>query len=128
MANVLKLNDSELPVLTELLGINGGVEGLLDRYDLRFIACTRGSEGSLLYDGKRIVEQPGLQVSVRDTIGAGDSFTAAVTLGLLAGWDTERIGDVGNRVAAHVCSCAGATPPLPEYLRSYFQGGPPGPH
>jgi fructokinase len=120
LANVLKLNDSELPVLTELLCINGGVEELLERYNLRFVACTRGSEGSLLYDGKQVVEQPGLKVSVRDTIGAGDSFTAAVTLGLLAGWDTKRIGDVANRVAAFVCSCAGATPPLPDGLRSYF--------
>ena len=60
-----------------------------------------------------------------DTIGAGDSFTAAMTLGLLAGWDLDRINDNANRVAAFVCSRAGATPELPERLRALFLSATP---
>jgi fructokinase len=57
---------------------------------------------------------------VKDTIGAGDSFTAAVTMGMLLGWDIDRISEVANRVAAFVCSCEGGTPQLPEELRRNF--------
>ena len=125
LSNVVKLNDTELPVVADLLALTGSDEAqlaqLAERYHLRFVACTRGAKGSLLYDGTRIVEQPGLQVAVRDTVGAGDAFTAAVALGLLAGWDVEKIGSVANEIAAYVCSCAGATPPLPATLRQFFE-------
>jgi fructokinase len=63
-----------------------------------------------------------------DTIGAGDSFTAAMTLGFLAGSSLDRINELANRVAAYVCTCAGATPPLPPALRAAFgAAGRPGP-
>ncbi len=57
---------------------------------------------------------------VADTVGAGDSFTAAMTLGLLAGWDLDAINARATAVASHVASCAGATPELPSGLRAPF--------
>lgn len=127
MANVLKLSDSELPVIASLLSVDGSVrqqlEALLDRYELRMVAYTRGAEGSILWDGRDWYEHPGLPADVKDTIGAGDSFAAAVTLGLLLGWPVERISDTANEVAAHVCSCVGAIPPMPEALSGRFQWG-----
>ena len=57
-------------------------------------------------------------------MGAGDAFTAAMALGLLAGWELERLNQQANDVAAHVCSCAGATPALPESLRAACQPAP----
>lgn len=127
MANVLKLSDGELPVIAGLLSVEGSVremiEILRDRYDLRMIAYTRGADGSILWDGERWQEHPGLHAEVKDTIGAGDSFAAAVTLGLLLGWPLERISDAANEVAAHVCSSVGAIPPLPEELTARFHSG-----
>ncbi len=50
-----------------------------------------------------------------------DSFTAALVLGLLANWGADdAINQRANEVAAHVASCAGATPDLPDYLRASF--------
>jgi fructokinase len=125
LSNVVKLNDGELPIVSRLLGFRGSprdqMTALLEHYQLRMIACTRGSEGSALFDGRNWCDVPGLPAKVVDTIGAGDSFTAAMTLGLLAGWSIENLGRVANEVAAYVCSCAGATPPLPEHLRAPFQ-------
>jgi fructokinase len=124
LANVMKLSDSELPVIAGLLNLRGSVRdqlvALLDRYDLRMIAYTRGSDGSILWDGVHWCEHPGLPSDVKDTIGAGDSFTAATTLGLLQGWPLEWISATANEVAAHVCSCVGAIPPMPEALRHRF--------
>lgn len=115
LANVLKLNDAELPVIEEMFALSG-IEAIAVRFSLRAIALTRGGEGSVLWaDGVRS-EHPGVTTIVSDTIGAGDSFTAALTLGLLAGRPLDRILDHASRVAAYVCSQAGATPPLPPEL------------
>ena len=117
-ANVLKLNDAELPVLAELFELRGDaaeqVQALAQRFKLDVVALTRGPFGSLLLRGGRWSDHPGLRVDVVDTVGAGDAFTAAMTLGLLKGEDLDTINASANRLAAHVCAHAGATPPLPE--------------
>ncbi len=120
LANVLKLNDAELPVLEEMFALHG-IESIAARFDLRAVALTRGGAGSVLWaDGER-VEHPGIATTVRDTIGAGDSFTAALALGLLAGWPLGEIVQLASEVAAFVCTQAGATPPLPEAFRRRFE-------
>ena len=77
---------------------------------------TRGADGAVLLRGNEISDQPGQSVEIRDTVGAGDSFTAAVTLGLLARLPLDTINRHASRVAAFVCSQAGATPQIPEAL------------
>jgi fructokinase len=54
---------------------------------------------------------------VVDTVGAGDAFTAMLTLGLLSGWDLDRTNRCANEIAAYVVSQPGATPRLPDHLR-----------
>ena len=124
LANVLKLNDTELPVLARMLGMEGSprqqIEGLARNFSLRVVALTRGAEGSLLFQGDRWSELPTSQVEVRDTVGAGDAFTAALCLGLLCGMDLDTIHEQASRVAAYVCGCIGATPSLPAPLRQQF--------
>lgn len=128
LANVMKLSDSELPIISELLDLRGTqrdqLAALLDRYHLRMVVYTRGAQGSVLWDGQHWCEHPGLPAEVKDTIGAGDSFTAATALGLLQGWPLEMISATANEVAAHVCSCDGAIPPMPDTLRERFQWQP----
>lgn len=124
LANVLKVNDAELPRLAEWLALTGDVRAqiqqLASRFSLRAVALTRGGDGSLLFADGRWSEHPGVATTIADTIGAGDSFTAAMTLGLLKGWELDRINDHANRLAAFVCSQAGATPSLPESFRRWF--------
>lgn len=125
LANVLKLNDQELPILAGMLGLHGSVDemlaDLLGRCDLRLVALTRGAEGSIVLTPEGRSECAGLATDVVDTIGAGDSFTAAVALGVLKGWELDRINLAANRVAAYVCSQAGATPELTEEIKSEFK-------
>jgi fructokinase len=124
LANVVKLNDHELPVLAALLGLSGDASQqlaeLTRRYGLRMVALTRGAHGSLLYAEGRVSEHGGTPVRVVDSIGAGDAFTAALALGQLAGWDLDTINARANAVASFVCSQSGATPPLPQSLRQLF--------
>lgn len=121
-ANVLKLNDEELPTLAGVLGVGGAADELLrailTRYSLRLIALTRGENGSVLLagDGSRS-DAPGVRVDVVDTVGAGDAFTAAVALGLAHGLPLERINRWAGEVAAFVCTQPGGAPAFPERLQ-----------
>ena len=128
LANVLKLNDDELPRLADMFSLTGSTEDqigqLAQTFSLRLVALTRGPNGSLLYqkdNGEvRRSDCPSRPVKVVDTVGAGDSFTAALVLGLLRKMDLDEINTVANEVARYVCSQPGATPALPvEFARRF---------
>jgi fructokinase len=115
MANVVKLNHEELPIVTNLLEIENDNEEsaarkLRDRYGLDLVCVTRGANGSLLVSENGRDEHPGFRVQVADTIGAGDAFTAALVHGYLADASLKDINDLANRVGAWVSSHAGAMP------------------
>jgi len=125
LSDVLKLNDEELRVLSEIFGLSGTterqVEELASRFNQGVIALTRGSLGSLLYRDGWWSDCPSLAVEVVDTVGAGDSFTAALVLGLLCKMDLDNVNSLANEVARYVCSRPGATPALPADLAARFQ-------
>jgi fructokinase len=135
MANVLKLNDDELPKLARMFSLNGPTEKQIDQlaqtFDLQLVALTRGPNGSLLHqkgDGEhepRRSDCPSRPASVVDTVGAGDSFTATLVLGLLRTMDLDELNILANEVAHYVCSHAGATPSLPaEFARCFSSSSP----
>jgi fructokinase len=121
-ANVFKLNYDEVPVVAELLGLpteeKAFVLSVAQRFDLHTIALTRGAAGSLVWHKGAYDEKTAPKVAVVDTVGAGDSFTAALAIGLLRGEDLAHVHQRAVDVAAFVCTKAGATPELlPEFRR-----------
>jgi len=124
LANVLKLNDSELPILAEMFNLEGTpriqIEALAKGFGLRLVALTCGVQGSLLYREGRWSEQESQRVQVVDTIGAGDAFTAALVMGLLLELELDDLHATAAELAAHVCSHAGATPPVASPIRDRF--------
>jgi len=119
-SNVLKLSDEELPVLADMFRITGSVsdqlEVLRSEYDLNLVAYTRGPDGSVLVTADGTDDHPGCTVAAVDSVGAGDSFTATLCLGLLDQRPLSEINDHANRTASFVCSQMGATPVLPKEL------------
>lgn len=115
LSDVLKLNETELPRVASWLDLpsdeTAALDALLERYPLRLIALTKGGRGSRLRGRAGDSVHPGFAVSVVDTVGAGDSFTAAVIVGLLDGQSLDEINERANRVASLVCGHAGAVPP-----------------
>jgi fructokinase len=87
---------------------------------LRLVALTCGDRGSLLYREGRWSEQESQRVQVVDTVGAGDAFTAALVMGLLLELSLDDLHASAVEIAGHVCSHAGATPPLPAVIRNRF--------
>jgi len=123
LADIVKLNDEELPVVMKLGGLahSGGdgaghgsekssAEKLLSLYDLELVCITRGNRGSLLVSKSGSSEHAGFRVQVADTIGAGDAFTAGLTHEYLHGASLDGMNEVANRVGAWVASQPGATP------------------
>jgi fructokinase len=134
LANVLKLNDDELPTVARMFDLHGSTENqirqLARAFDLHLVALTRGSNGSLLYQTQSNAAQANdgrwsncrsRAVRVVDTVGAGDSFTAALVLGVLCKIDLDEINEIANDVARYVCSHAGATPALPVEFQRRFR-------
>ena len=120
LANILKLSDEELPVLADFFKLEGNVpdqiKKIQTKFDLDLVAYTRGAEGSLLLNKSETDDFPGLKANAIDSVGAGDSFTASLCMGLLRGWSLDKINLFANKVASFVCSQKGATPILPKSL------------
>lgn len=126
--SVLKLSDDELePVvaacgLDSMTGIETRLRALLDRFGLDLVVMTRGAEGALLVSPTETVDQPGIPTTVRNTVGAGDSFTAALVTGLLRGDPLRSIARAACELAASVCAQPGTVPELPSHTnpRMFF--------
>ena len=116
LCSVLKLSDEELNRVCQACGLShqaSQVENLAtihQQYELDLVVMTQGSEGVTLLSPDGVMEQPGVPTTVVDTVGAGDSFTASMTLGLLKGKSYAEILTDACEVAAEVCSHAGAVP------------------
>jgi fructokinase len=116
LCSVYKLSDDELERVCQACGIPlsddpfESLRAILEKYALEVLVMTKGAEGAVLLTPDSTFEQPGVKAEVVDTVGAGDSFTAALTLGLLRKDPFPEILRDACEVAAQVCSHAGAVP------------------
>ena len=124
--NILKINDEELAVLSGMLSLPGATAQekclqLLRQFSLKFLILTCGVDGSYVFSSlsgmPSFLETP--HVKVADTVGAGDSFTAAFTAALIHGRSPLEAHRLAVAVSAYVCTCNGAMPVLPDILRRY---------
>lgn len=89
---------------------------LLAKYNLKMLILTCGVNGSYVFTPGNIsfVETPKVQVA--DTVGAGDSFTAAFTAAILSGRSVGEAHRLAVDTSAFVCTQQGAMPVLPKSL------------
>ena len=81
LANVVKLNETELEFLTGIGDPDLGSERLLE-YDVELCCVSMGSRGSYFDNGTARGHVPGCSVNVRDTTGSGDAFVAGLAFQL----------------------------------------------
>jgi len=122
LADVVKLNYEEFDIVTRMFSLGGRgetscLEELISMFGLDLIVLTKGKEGSRIFADRGndsvCKAEPGQMI---DSVGAGDSFTAAVALGLLKGFSLDKINRTASSVASYVCSKRGATPAIPTEL------------
>ncbi len=90
---------------------------LFIEYSLKIICITLGEQGSMIYDGQQPFFVPGVKVKVVDTVGAGDSYSAAFLYAFLSGASPEESGIFASQLGAFVASQAGAVPEYSTVLR-----------
>lgn len=114
--DLLKLNDHEAQTLWQLthpdapFTLEDFCRDWAEQYEIEVICVTQGMAGCAIYAGRQLMQFAGYRVSVADTVGAGDAFTAAYLHGFMAGWPIERCACFANALGALITSRAGATP------------------
>src|SRR5581483_8946687 len=80
---------------------------LRDRYGCSVVGITRGVEGAVFVQNRRLIQSPAFRVPVVDTTGAGDVFHGGFIYGLLQNWPIEDVIRFAHAVAALKCMSIG---------------------
>ena len=126
ICNILKLNHSEVPVVSLLLfsadlSMEEFCEKMMSKYELELIIVTAAEKGCYIYEMDKLVLIPGKVVDVADAVGAGDSFSAAFMYAYFHHGDATAAARVANQVGGFVASHHGAIPPYSEEIKSLLR-------
>lgn len=116
--NVLKINDEELVIISRMFNLpdvdmKRTCRKLVEEYGLKVLILTCGVNGSYVFTPDEESFLPTPKVKVADTVGAGDSFTAAFIACMLRGKSVTEAHAKAVQTSAYVCTQKGAMPILP---------------
>ena len=119
-ADLMKLSDEDIEFLAPGTDIETFARAALELGPV-WVVVTRGADGAIAYSRERTVEVPGRKVAVIDTVGAGDTFQAAMLdalnrqgeLSRAALADADMQGAVGWAIAAAAVTCSRRGADLP---------------
>ncbi len=126
-AEVLKLNRDELERIAMLVGSDAPnpqtvAMGLIERFGLTRVIATEGAQGAWTIDRRAhlvcAVSGPEPE-DFRDSVGAGDAFSAVCLLGLARGWSAETFLSRANDFAREICRIRGAVPDDAGFYASF---------
>ncbi len=113
-ANMVKMNAHELALLASWYAPNADEETaiveLATHFDVQTICVTKGEHGAMLWTAGQFYHANGFQVEVKDTIGSGDSFLAALLTCLLDGQSPADSLQFACAMGSLVATYQGATP------------------
>ncbi len=114
--NVLKVNDEELDLIRKLFYPqidNADIEKLalsiIKDFDVEYIFLTLGKKGANLYSKNGVLKKPANDIKVIDTVGAGDSFAAALTYALHKKYGDEKTLSFAAAVSEEMIQVSGGT-------------------
>jgi rfaE bifunctional protein kinase chain/domain len=131
-ADLFRCNDSEAAAtlgysVSTDAALERGLHELRSRLDAGLVIVTRGPAGLAMVG----VDQPYLSLpahrvsEVYDTVGAGDTFIAVVTLGLAAGLSPQTAAEIAGAAAALVVRRVGNAIVTPQELIATLRANPP---
>ena len=114
LSDILKINDEEIRIVAGMFGLGdddaAACRSLIADYGLKLVILTKGAEGSEVITPDEVIPQSVGHVDVVDTVGAGDSFTAAFVVAYLRGDSLADAQRLASETASYVCSRKGAMP------------------
>jgi len=126
-ATILKLNISELPVMSELifsqaLSTEDFCKGLTEKHSIRIIIITAADKGCYIFTNQHLSHVSGVKVEVEDAVGAGDAFSAAFVYHYEKTKNAIKAASVANKIGAFVASKKGAIPPYSDEIKKMLKG------
>ena len=120
--DVVKMNLAELELITgwfaEYKSIEERMQLIQDKFKIRSVIVTMGSDGAIVNFRGSWHRHPGLKVQVADTIGSGDSFLAAFLSQIINEKEPEEALVFASGLGALVASKTGG---WPEYTISEIE-------
>ncbi|PTS99245.1 carbohydrate kinase [Flavobacterium sp. HMWF030] len=118
-ADFIKFNDEELLEIAKAMnspfeGLEENMAFIEEKTKATAMCVTKGKHGALLLWEGKIYENGGYPIEVADTVGAGDSFLAALITSLLTGKEPQNSIDFACAVGALVAEAPGANPEVPN--------------
>lgn len=118
--NILKMNEDELAVIKQLFYPSFGsfndnfsmtklLKMIQEDFSIPRIFLTLGKKGACLFKENELIEEIAREVKVVDTVGAGDSFSAALSYAIAGGAEDKKALIFASRVAEEVVQIKGGT-------------------
>jgi fructokinase len=127
-ADIVKANDTELERIADLLDLDvtsaeEQAKALVQKYGLRGLLITCGAAGAWWLDntGQQSSMAADPIAGIRDTVGAGDAFSAVFMLGLLHGWTIPVTLQRAHHFAGAICQIRGAIPEHPDFYKPFLE-------
>ncbi len=119
ISNFIKFNDEEIIEISEYNklkynSLEENIKAISQFTNTDQICVTRGADGAVLYLNDKFYYNNGIQVKVIDTVGAGDSFLAALISKLLNKEDPQRALDYACAIGSLVAAKEGANAVISE--------------
>ncbi len=125
LCSVLKLNEDEVVIINELFSLKSTnnlntCKLLLNLYNIDIVILTNGDKDSYIFTDKETSHLPTPKIKIADTVGAGDSFTAAFITSYIHDYNISKAHELAIEVSAYVCTQQGGMPILPEIYKQAF--------
>jgi len=124
---VLKLNADELANLADRPADSDDLTtftGVLEQFNLERLIVTRGSDGALALDrhsSELVRVELEQQLSVVDTVGAGDAFSSICMLGICQGWPLAQTLQRAQEFASAIVGVRGATVSEHDFYQNFIK-------
>lgn len=117
-ANIVKVNDIELEILSGWYGFEGGeseqMAALRSKFGFDRLIVTKGEHGAACLSDTGYCTVPGVSVKVQDTIGSGDAFLSGFLSQYFAGETDAACLRFANALGALTATKAGGTPVISQ--------------
>lgn len=125
-SDIVKVNEDELKIINNLLlktdyDLIKISQQLIKEFNIEMLCVTLGEEGAVLITKQKINKHKHVVRNIKDTVGAGDAYSAVLCIGYLLQWDLNKINTIASEFAADICTINGAIPKDKTFYNKYIE-------